>query len=318
MDWLIELMTSALLLLLKPLPLITLCVKSCGIVVLTCIELLRNAISLHLSIFWSVITLAFATFTLPMRLLNALQNEKTLEMQLQEMQIELERVDWERRRLEKQLSVAINEHKMMALMLRELEDELDQAFLKIDQLEEEHRDLKGENQQLKEIRGKGRWSQGEHFPASSSKNITYNNTNKNNNNHNNNNNNKLVKPEVGVGLDPAQAQQHQRRKAALVKSLFSAGLSVVVGTTVWTAEEPCGPLVAALFAVVAMSLSSVVGFFFAIKNNPASEAVALLCFNWFILGTLTYPALPKVALFLSPLGRKLSGVTMKFFSGSYV
>ncbi|CAH9137768.1 unnamed protein product [Cuscuta epithymum] len=312
MDWLIELMTSALLMLLKPLPLITLCVKSCGIVVLTCIELLRNAISLHLSIFWSVITLAFATFTLPMRLLNALQNQKTLEMQLQEMQIELESVDWERRRLEKQLSVAINEHKMMALMLRELEDELDQAFLKIDQLEEELRGLKGENQQLKEIRGKTRWSQKEHFPASSSKNISYDN------NKNNNNNNKLVKPEVGVGLDPAQAQQHQRRKAALVKSVFSAGLSVVVGTTVWAAEEPCGPLVAALFAVVAMSLSSVVGFFFAIKNNPASEAVALLCFNWFILGTLTYPALPKVALFLSPLGRKLSGVTMKFFSGSYV
>ncbi|CAH9078351.1 unnamed protein product [Cuscuta europaea] len=305
MEWLIELMISVLLLLLKPLPLITMCVKSCGIVVLTCIELLRNAISLHLSIFWSVITLAFATFTLPMRLLNALQNEKTLEMQLQEMQIELERVNGERRRLEKQLSVAVNEHKMMALMLRELEDELDQAFLKNEQLEEELRGLKGENQQLKEIRGKARWSQRDHFPASSSKNITYNN-------------NKLVEQEVGVGLDPAQAQHHQRRKAALVKSLFSAGLSVVVGTTVWTAEDPCGPLVVALFAVVAMSLSSVVGFFFAIKNKPASEAVALLCFNWFILGTLTYPALPKVALFLSPLGRKLSGVTMKFFSGSYV
>lgn len=91
-----------------------------------------------------------------------------------------------------------------------------------------------------------------------------------------------------------------RWDAALSQSLFSAFLSLVVGVIVWEADDTCMPLVVALFTVVGMSLWSVVQFFSTIKNKPASDAVALLSFNWFILGTLTYPALPIVAHMLAP------------------
>ncbi|KAF2308968.1 hypothetical protein GH714_026332 [Hevea brasiliensis] len=93
----------------------------------------------------------------------------------------------------------------------------------------------------------------------------------------------------------------QRRDVALSQSLFSAVLSLLVGIIIWEAEDPCMPLVVALFAVVGMSLKSVVQFFSTIRNKPASDAVALLSFNWFILGTLTYPTLPRVARVLAPL-----------------
>lgn len=92
-----------------------------------------------------------------------------------------------------------------------------------------------------------------------------------------------------------------RREVAISRSVFSAILSLIVGVTVWEADDPCMPLVVALFAVVGMSLKSVVQFFFSIRNKPASDAVALLSFNWFILGTLTYPTLPRVAPMLAPL-----------------
>ncbi|XP_055962003.1 uncharacterized protein LOC126679731 isoform X2 [Mercurialis annua] len=94
---------------------------------------------------------------------------------------------------------------------------------------------------------------------------------------------------------------NERRDAALSQSLFSAVLSLLVGIIIWKAADPCMPLVVALFAVVGMSLKSVVQFFSTINNKPASDAVALLSFNWFMLGTLTYPALPKVARMLTPL-----------------
>lgn len=58
-------------------------------------------------------------------------------MHLQEMQTEFENLVWDKKGVEKQLRVAIKEHKMMALMLRELEDEHDEAIIKIEQLEDE-------------------------------------------------------------------------------------------------------------------------------------------------------------------------------------
>ncbi|KAI3694316.1 hypothetical protein L1987_77280 [Smallanthus sonchifolius] len=67
----------------------------------------------------------------------------------------------------------------------------------------------------------------------------------------------------------------QRREVAVSQSLFSAMLSLLVGMVIWEAQEPCMPLVTALFMVVGMSLKSVVQFFSTIKNKPASDAVAL-------------------------------------------
>ncbi|XP_044501516.1 uncharacterized protein LOC123222681 [Mangifera indica] len=108
----------------------------------------------------------------------------------------------------------------------------------------------------------------------------------------------------------------QRRGVALLQSLFSAGLSLLVGMIIWEAEDPCMPLVVALFTVVGISLKSVVHFFSTIKNKPASDAVALLSFNWFILGTLTCPTLPKVARVLAPLTFRFVGQTVSWFGFS--
>ncbi|KAA8528000.1 hypothetical protein F0562_035131 [Nyssa sinensis] len=92
----------------------------------------------------------------------------------------------------------------------------------------------------------------------------------------------------------------QRREVALSQSIFSAVLSLLVGMIIWEAKDPCMPLVVALFTVVSISLKSVIQFCSTIKNKPASDAVTLLSFNWFILGTLTYPMLPRVACSLIP------------------
>lgn len=120
-----------------------------------------------------------------------------------------------------------------------------------------------------------------------------------------------VKPEM-ISKNVELALDHSR-DVALSQSLFSAILSLVVGITVWEAEDPCMPLVVALFTVVGMSLKSVVQFFFTIRNKPASDAVALLSLNWFILGTLSYPTLPRVATMLSPLVLRFVDQTMNRF-----
>jgi len=112
-------------------------------------------------------------------------------------------------------------------------------------------------------------------------------------------------------LDVNEALIHSR-EAALSQSLFSAVLSLLVGMIIWEAEDPCMPLVVALFTVVGMSLKSVVQFFSTIKNKPASDAVALLSINWFILGTLTYPTLPRVAHILAPWALSLLDRTVSW------
>lgn len=104
-----------------------------------------------------------------------------------------------------------------------------------------------------------------------------------------------------------EAALEKRRYVALYRSTFSVVLSLLVGLIVWEAEDPCLPLVAALFTVVGMSLGSVVQFFSAIRNKPASDAVALLSFNWFVLGTLTSPSLPRLVRVLAPLALRLGG-----------
>ena len=59
-------------------------------------------------------------------------------------------------------------------------------------------------------------------------------------------------------------------------------------------QDPCTPLVGALFIVVGMSLANVVQYFGKIKSRQGFYAVALLSLNWFMLGTIAYPALPFI------------------------
>ncbi|CAN1804994.1 hypothetical protein LINPERHAP1_LOCUS24102 [Linum perenne] len=94
----------------------------------------------------------------------------------------------------------------------------------------------------------------------------------------------------------------EQRDVAFWQSVLSAMLSLTVGMIIYEAKDAnCMPLVVALYTVVGMSMKNVVKFFSTIDNKPASDAVALLSFNCFILGTLTYPTLPKVVRILGSL-----------------
>ncbi|CAI9784690.1 unnamed protein product [Fraxinus pennsylvanica] len=306
---LVELICSIVGLAIKPLSLFKLscvfAVRSIFIVIQTWIELLRASIYLHIIIFWKLAIWTIDIVTLPMRAIAALQRERL-----------------DRNELEEQLFMAIKKHKMVKMMLEELEREHDETIVRIQLLEGEVQDLKDENQRLKEAEGRALWSyrdKGDTGHGHDTK-----DTDKFGESGYNRNTNRVMEHEdiweeethdfVKEGLKSKSYGPHiisqdlntsdilaRRRELALSQSLFSAILSLVVGMIVWEAEDPCVPLVAALFTVVAMSLMNVVQFFATIDNKPASDAVALLSFNWFILGTLAYPTLPMVARVLAPL-----------------
>ena len=60
-----------------------------------------------------------------------------LQMHIHELQIELENLMWNRKELEERLQMAIKECRMMETMLAEVEDEQDEAIVKIEMLERE-------------------------------------------------------------------------------------------------------------------------------------------------------------------------------------
>lgn len=60
-----------------------------------------------------------------------------MEMHLQEMQDVLETIIWEKKQLKERLKTAIKDRRMMEVMLAELEEEHDQAIMKIESLESE-------------------------------------------------------------------------------------------------------------------------------------------------------------------------------------
>ncbi|KAF8380842.1 hypothetical protein HHK36_028337 [Tetracentron sinense] len=248
-----------------------------------------------------------------------------LEMHLHEMQIELENLVWDKKELEERLQIAIKDRRIIESILAEFEEEHDKAIYQIELQEGELQELKDENFRLNEIQEKGLWNfKARDDPGSGQKdnfgipllteygipslkagysesgvilqNLMHRDAWEDKNGFKIRSRDFLTNMNVDEALN-------QCRKVALSQSLFSAFLSLLVGMIIWEAEDPCVPLVVALFTVVGMSLKSVVEFFSTIKNKPASDAVALLSFNWFILGTLTYPTLPRVAHMLAPHAR---------------
>ncbi|GMI95684.1 hypothetical protein like AT5G45310 [Hibiscus trionum] len=301
-------------------------------------KLVQAAVSFPVNMFWKSVLWTLALVSLPFRMLTALQRERLLEQHLQELRYELETLVWDRKELEDHLQAAVRENRVMESMLIQLEGEHDKAVARIELLEAELQDLKDENLRLNEVRGKASWSYRDHDVTKTNKSTNtvdnhdipysvvpwissykgsgiclqelmmnrevWEGKSKSNTEMLN-----LLKPGPGSmelftpcvqNLD-VNTVIEQQRDIALSQTLFSAILSLLVGMIVWEAEDPCMPLVVALFAVVAMSLKSVVQFFFSIKNKPASDAVALLSFNWFVVGALSYPALPKVTRMLAPL-----------------
>ncbi|CAA2964954.1 Hypothetical predicted protein [Olea europaea subsp. europaea] len=240
------------------------------------------------------------------------------ELQLHGVRTELESVLWDRNELEEELFMAIKKHKMMEIMLEELEGEHEENIVRIQLLEGE--DLKDANQRLKGVEGKALWSNKDNGDRGRghATNEKFEGSGYNRNTDRMMEHEKICEEETldfvkerlkSKFYGPHIVSQYlstrdvlaRQREVALTRSLFSAILSLVVRMIVWEAEDPCVPLVAAILTVVAMSLMSVVQFFATIDNKPAADAVVLLSFNCFILGTLAYPTLPKVAHVLTPL-----------------
>ncbi|KAK7252580.1 hypothetical protein RIF29_36630 [Crotalaria pallida] len=327
-------------------------IRTALIVIYTGTELIRATISFHVNVILGMITWTLGLISLPARVVNSFQRDRQLEQNLCQMQNQLESLIWDHKELQERFQMAVKEHNMMGLLLAELEDEHDMAIAKIEKLERKLRDQKNENLRLKEIQGKAYWSSKNQNDTESDQNNDDNSYNhydlqyKSSNNGNeialqdllmhkdiweddNKTRAELLKllktvPKSGpvpqvktemISKDVVEMSEvlDRRREVALSQSLFSAIMSLVVGLTVWEAEDPCMPLVVALFIVVGMSLKSVVQFFSTIKNKPASNAVALLSFNWFILGTLSYPTLPRVAHMLAPLLLRLMDQTTSWF-----
>ncbi|PWA41733.1 hypothetical protein CTI12_AA551260 [Artemisia annua] len=303
--------------------------RGIAIVINTWVEILSASIFFNVNIFWRFVLWTVSLITLPVRAVIALRREKQLQAQVGELQDRVESLAWDRKELQEHIRIAIKEHEVMEMMLVELEEEHEEALHKIKLLETELQDLKDENLQLKEVHGKSQWDIDTQVGAGYG--YDYGQKLKNG---------KVTNPKDGVSLwksdnykvsdilmhkdrkfdardyvkNDGASLMHQiilsdnvlgaRREVAFSQSLFSAVLSLLVGMIIWEAQDPCMPLVTALFMVVGMSLRSVVQFFSTIKNKPASDTVALLSLNWFILGTLTYPTLPRVARFTVPFFTK--------------
>lgn len=275
------------------------------------------------------------------------------------MQMELENLVWDRKKLDEKLKKAIKERRLVESLLAELEDEHDEVISKMELLEievilfmflgwlhhyefekgffacfQQLHHLKTENQHLKEGQEKSFWSSKDNGcqhvkdgsePSTSSPKCSYeedgytgegmrrkdDSEDENKDGSQMQHVNKTLLKERG----PAEAYSHdadawhnqinniivQRREVALSRSFFSAMLSLLVGVIIWEAKDPCMPLIIALFAVAVISLKTVLMFLSTIGNKPAMDAVALLSFNWFMLGLLAYPTLPVFAHFLLPL-----------------
>ncbi|URE18980.1 2OG-Fe(II) oxygenase superfamily [Musa troglodytarum] len=180
-----------------------------------------------------------------------------LERLLNEMQIQLENLVWENKELEERLQIAMEDRKVIEMILKEIEEEHEKAVTRIDLLENE--ELKEENMRSNEVQGKTLWGSKSHYE-------------------------KDVRSGESILIDTDYGS------TSMHPSYNRRGLSLSdpeepheKGMIIWEAEDPCVPLVAALFTVVGISLGSVLEFFSAIRNRPASDAVALLSINWFIL-----------------------------------
>lgn len=221
--------------------------------------------------------------TLPIRMLAALYNEIKLHGLLIEMQRQMQHLLEENKDLEECLKIASKDQKVMNSIVKEMEEENRKARSRINLLENELQKLNEQKIQLNEAKGKtlcddraryGKRRMAIPFDADHGEDAQ-------------------VIGEKGEAL-------RQRRTVALLRSLFSMFLSLLVSMIIWVAGDACVPLVTALFTVVVISLGSVREFLSTIRNKPASDAVALLSINCFMLGALSSPILPIVAHMVTP------------------
>ncbi|CAL4972010.1 unnamed protein product [Urochloa decumbens] len=227
---------------------------------------------------WALTFLAF-----PLRMLTAVDRERKLGGLIGEMQAQMEDLVWVNRGLEEKLQAALREHEAMDALLDEMEDEQEDAYARIDALEAQLKALRQENMRLNEHKGKSMWDNKQ--VASLAR-------------HGNDGKKPSVEgmmahdADADAGLKPVQPADPDAAVLSLTarrRSLFSLGMALAVGGVACSADAPCLPLLAGLFAVVGVSMRSVS------RCCPRrGDAVSLLSLNWFLLGLLTSPMLPAL------------------------
>ncbi|KFK31575.1 hypothetical protein AALP_AA6G130000 [Arabis alpina] len=245
-----------------------------------------------------------------------------LEQSIYELRYELESLEWNRKQIEDNLRKAVKEYQVMEHELDELEDESDEAISRIEKLEAELQVIKEENIRLKEVQGKGLWSKKgkvktEEAPSEigsipKPKNIPYGSNGKSEFTSVKSPLYPFAKSTIPKEEELTPRVLGLERDIAVSRSVFSAMLALIIGIVLYGAKEKelCTPLIGALFTVVGISLRSVVQFFSTVKNKPALDAVALMSLNWFIVGTLTYPTLPRIARMVVPRVFNTAGSVM--------
>eukprot|EP00249_Psilotum_nudum_P005156 c18622_g1_i1 orf=301-1272(+) len=265
--------------------------------------------SFYLSLCSHIYLFMLKVFSTPARLLTALQQEKLLEEQIHELQTQLVESMHNNRELKQKLDLALKDCKHTEKLLKVAEDEAAKSSDKIQILEMQVKEIEAQNRAFKvkkessfadiihETGAGGKDQNGKVEWQTSQSRFKYYSP------HVHGRNSSLPKLSIHRIENPAFAND---RGVALASSLFSASLALLVGIIAWEAQEPCMPLVIASFIVVCMSINNVAHFFASVDNRPGFDAVALLSFNWFILGTLASPALPNVAQFISPIVTRFS------------
>ncbi|RLN25130.1 uncharacterized protein C2845_PM07G35530 [Panicum miliaceum] len=268
---------------------------------------------------WALSFLAF-----PLRMLTAVDRERKLGGLIGEMQAQMDDLVWVNRELEEKLQAALREQEAMDALLDEIEDENEDAFARTHALEAQLKALRQENMRLNEHKGKSMWdvsnkaSEPEKKPSRSPRGeeeavaatqedaaaLKL----------------KSADPASVLALTTAPAagdEQQAAKVAARRRSLFSLGMSLAVGAVAWSADAPCLPLLAGLFAVVGVSMRTVSRCCAALRRGgPAADAVALLSLNWFLLGVLTSPMLPGVAHAVVPRAGRVLGPALTWLAAA--
>ncbi|ESQ39652.1 hypothetical protein EUTSA_v10001132mg [Eutrema salsugineum] len=292
------------------------CVRTALVTTFVSTDMVSSAIWFNLSMFWralwGTIWGSVLLFTFPIRFFASIPRERLLEQSIYELRYELESLEWNRKEIEDNLRAAIKEYRIMERELDELEDENEEASSRIKKLEAELQELKEENLKLKEVCEKDYWSKKSKVKAEEEpseilstpkpKNITYVSKGRTEFTSVKSPLYPFAKSTIPKDEELTPRVLGLERDIAVSRSMFSAMLALVVGIVVYGAKERelCTPLIGALFTVVGISLRSVVQFFKTVKNKPALDAVALMSLNWFIVGTLTYPTLPRIARIVVP------------------
>ncbi|XP_021311350.1 uncharacterized protein LOC8077401 isoform X2 [Sorghum bicolor] len=301
----------------------------CCFLLATCARALRRLLQLPAllcceAMVWAVTFLAF-----PLRMLTAVDRERKLGRLVAEMQAQMDDLAWENTALEDRLRAALRDQEALAAVLDEMEDEHDDALARIHVLETQA--LRQENMRLNEHKGKSKWDKlagqaaarhgsgggnrasepdekpanrgrGEEDAAAAAAAA------------------KRAEPASVLALTTTEAASPVSSSAALAtavarrRSLFSLGMSLAVGAVAWSADAPCLPLLAGLFAVVAVSMCSVSRL--RRRRAGAGDAVALLSLNWFLLGLLTSPMLPGVAHAVVPRAGRTLGPALTWLAAA--